>query len=255
MLTSSLGEILIGAIGEWVAGVVEAAGADGVTIGLSGGVDSAVCAGICARALGPRRVEVIAMPCDSDPADRRDAVEIAGSLSLDLLTVELDDALRAVLSALGYDRPDQSRLRVGNLKARLRMMVLYDRAHASGRLVAGTGNYSEYLVGYSTKWGDAACDLLPLGKLYKDEIVDLIGPLGLPAWLGEKPPTAGLWPGQTDEAELGVTYAQIRSYGESGLRGLDAVAEERIMKLVESSEHKRSTTPVFDAREWLALNA
>ncbi|MBN1435229.1 NAD(+) synthase [Candidatus Fermentibacterales bacterium] len=237
------------AISGWVGEQLIQAGAGGVVLGLSGGIDSAVCAALCCRAVGPSAVLALALPCDSEPSDLRDAARVASDLGLDLRTIVLDRALESLLTCCGLDRGD--RLTVANIKARLRMTVIY--AHSRGRLVVGTGNYAEYLMGYFTKWGDGACDIMPLGRLFKDEVRRLAEVLGLPGFLLGKEPSAGLWPGQTDEGDMGVTYDQIRRWAEGGDPGPEAA---RIMSSLSSAAgHKRGPVPVFEAREWMVENA
>nr|MCU0256832.1 NAD(+) synthase [Vicinamibacterales bacterium] len=140
-----------------------------------------------------------------------------------------------------------ARLAQANLKPRLRMTTLYYVANRLNYLVAGTGNRTEIAIGYYTKYGDGGVDLLPLGALVKSEVRALARELGVPAPIIEKPPSAGLWIGQTDEGEMGFTYAELEDYL---LRGPDAVAPATVMKierLVRASEHKRHLPPVFEA--------
>ncbi len=148
----------------------------------------------------------------------------------------------------GFD--DTSVLNIANIKSRLRMTMLY--AHSSGRLVLGTSNYSEILVGYWTKWGDGAADLLPIARLFKDEVRKIAAALDLPRRVIDRVPSAGLWPGQSDEEEMGVCYRDIRSYFDDG--DISRSAEARIQKMVESTEHKRNPIVYFNARKWMEDN-
>jgi len=241
---------LADAMSDWIAATVADAGADGVVLGLSGGVDSGLGAALSARALGPHRVLALSMPCGSESADSRDAERLAEHLGLEPKAVPLDRVLDTFLRA--GDPGDRSRLNVANIKARLRMVMLY--AHSPGRLVQGTSNLSEISVGYWTKWGDGAADFQPQAGLYKDEVRKVAEAVGLPDWLLEKPPSAGLWPGQTDEGEMGVTYDQIRMYLDPDWRpgeSVDPEAARRIEKMIADSEHKRRPAPAFDARGWM----
>jgi NAD+ synthase len=228
---------------------VESAGAKGVVLGLSGGVDSAVAAALAARGLGRESVLALYLPCYSLEADRRDASIVAENLGVGLNEVSLDAAYDEVVRACGI--AGAPRLTLANIKPRLRMTALY--AFSAGRLVLGTGNYSEYLVGYSTKWGDAAADFLPLARLYKDEVRLLGHALGLPRGIVERIPSAGLWEGQSDEGEMGVSYSSIRACFEG--KPVDAAESARILAMNRSSEHKRAPIPYFDARDWIATNA
>ena len=226
--------------------------ADGVVIGLSGGVDSAVCAAIAARALGPERVLALMLPhATSHPEDAAHARLVADALRVPHETVDVTPIVDAAARACGAHA-----LRDGpafnNLKSRSRMMVLYAHANATNRLVVGTGNKSELLTGYFTKYGDGGADVYPIGDLYKTQVFALARHLGLPSAVVEKPPTAGLFPGQTDEAELGITYALLdRVLGgfEAGhppevvARALGVGVEDvrRVEARVLASEHKRTS--------------
>jgi NAD+ synthase len=185
---------------------VEQAGAGGVVVGLSGGLDSAVTATLCARSLGPERIRGVLLPSPrSTDVDLEDAREVAGALGIETERVPLGAFLRV------YEEvsPDAPRLREGNFTARLRMALLYDRSARDGTLVAGTGNKTEILLGYTTLWGDNAAAFTPLGDLYKTQVRILAEHLGVPEAVRRKPPSAGLWGGQTDEEELGATYAEL----------------------------------------------
>lgn len=173
-----------------------------VVLGLSGGVDSALVAALAARALGPARVRPFMLPCRPAPAALDDARLVADWLKIDAQTIDLQGMVEAGHKALGNDEA----LRLGNMMARLRMITLYDRAALLGGLVAGTGNKSEWLLGYSTRHGDAACDIAPILDLYKTQVWELAAFVGVPIRVVDKAPTADLWEGQTDEGELGLTY-------------------------------------------------
>jgi NAD+ synthase len=185
---------------------VEAAGAKGAVLGLSGGLDSATVAFLAARALGPDRVLALILPeyGVTPKEDREDAREVASIL--EIKTREID--ISKILGCYSEVLPTAGAPSVvnGNLKARVRMTILYWHANLLGRLVLGTGNKTEIMLGYSTKFGDAAADVLPIAGLYKDEVREVAKSLGVPDRIVEKAPTAGLWPGQTDEKELGISY-------------------------------------------------
>lgn len=235
---------LAGRISEWIRQKVKEAGAEGVVVGISGGVDSSVVASLAKKAVGEKVLGVI-MPCHSEPLDEKYAWLVAEKLKI--------KAERVVLDSL-YDRfsellPSGKRLALANLKARLRMATLYYFANNLNYLVVGTGNKSEISVGYFTKYGDGGCDILPLGDLLKTEVRKLARVLGLPEEIINRVPSAGLWGGQTDEEEMGLRYEdldEIISAIEAGKRSLtpkEVVA--RVKRLIEASQHKRSPVAVF----------
>ncbi len=234
------------AISDWIAGTVAGAGLNRVVLGLSGGLDSCVSAALCAEALGGDNVLGIMMPCGNHPDDLRDGRRIAGFLGIHSSTVDLEAPFGELVRAAELDRSDT--LMMGNLKARLRMAVLY--AHSRGRLVAGTSNRSEYLAGYWTKWGDGVADFHPLLDLYKDQVLKLAETLNLPEWVTARVPSAGLWPGQSDEGEMGVTYRDIREYFTEGPGSVSPEAAGIIGRLHGASAHKRAPIPHFDAERW-----
>jgi len=194
------------ALVSFLAEELAVSGLDAYVLGLSGGVDSAVSAALAVRAVGPERVHALALPGPtSDPASLADARLVADSLGIALEVIELGPAIEPLIritDAAG------DRLRVGNLHARLRMTVLFDRAKAVRALVLGTSNKSETLLGYTTLFGDMAASVQPLGDLFKTQVWALAAHLGLPEQVVDKPPTADLWPGQSDESELGFGYRE-----------------------------------------------
>lgn len=243
-----LNERIAGAV-AWLQEQAAAAGSKGLVIGLSGGVDSSVVAGLCKRAFPQNSVGVI-MPSHSNPEDREDALLVARTFDLPALEIDLGEAHTGImgqveqeLTRLGH-HPDLKRLSQGNLKARLRMATLYTVANALNYLVAGTDNAPESYTGYFTKYGDGGVDLLPISSLTKSEVRAWATVLGLPEKIAGRVPTAGLWPGQTDEGEMGVTYDVIDRY----LLGQDipAEAKERIEALHRRSEHKRQLPPFLE---------
>jgi len=175
-------------------------------IGLSGGVDSAVSCILAAEALGPQNVMAIRMPYQSSSQDSLDhAQQVIDQLGVQSLTIPITE----MADPLIHQYPDMSNTRKGNIMARLRMIVLYDQSASFGGLVVGTSNKTEILLGYSTLWGDSACAINPLGDLYKTQLRQLAREIGVPETIVAKPPTADLWFGQTDEGELGFTYAEV----------------------------------------------
>ena len=175
-------------------------------IGLSGGVDSALSCYLAAEALGPQNVLAVRMPYKSSSQESLDHAQLViDALGVQSLTVEIT----AMADPLIERFPEMNSMRKGNIMARMRMIVLYDQSASFGGLVVGTGNKTEILLGYSTLYGDSACALNPLGDLYKTQVRQLSAALNIPQVIVTKPPTADLWAGQTDEGELGYTYAEV----------------------------------------------
>lgn len=223
------------------------AGAEGFVVGLSGGIDSAVVAGLCKR-VRPRHTLGIIMPCYSDPGDEKDARLVAEYFGIPFKTVCLDEVFRQFLNVLDVEDFDPAKqdLPVVNIKPRLRMTVLYFYAARRKYLVVGTSNRAEIMVGHFTKYGDGGADLLPLANLVKRDVRGLAEKLGVPRKIIERAPSAGLWYGHNDEIELGVTYDQLDHYLLTG--DADQPVRETIEKLIRNSEHKRRlplVPPVF----------
>lgn len=230
-------------VGAWLAERVKNAGAAGVVVGLSGGVDSAVVASLAARVL-PGRVWGYALPCHSLPQDRRDAMLVARHAGIPLETVDLAPALDSLLPILEAAGGPAKPLAKANLKPRLRMVALNFFAAQRNALVAGTGNASELFVGYFTKWGDGGVDLLPIGHLVKGEVRLLARALALPEEIVTRTPSAGLWEGQSDEAEMGVTYEHLDTYIRCGPEAVPAEVAERIGRMHRQTAHKRELPPM-----------
>jgi NAD+ synthase len=173
-----------------------------IVMGISGGVDSSVSAALGARAVGPENMLVLIMPYRSSLADSEsDAVEIVRLLGVEYEKIDISPMIDVY-----YGNRDVSKIRRGNKLARERMSILFDIASRDTRLVQGTSNKTEICLGYSTWYGDSACSFNPLGGLYKREIREMARHLGIPEKIIDKNPTADLWPGQTDEGELGIRY-------------------------------------------------
>ncbi len=230
-----------------------APGVGGAVVGLSGGIDSALVARLARDALGPERVTAVLLPDTARP-DALEAETSAYATGLGLaIRVHrigpIEAAYRAALPEL-TDRTD-----LGNLKARTRMSLLYAIARSSSRLVLGTGNKSELLTGYFTKWGDGGADLLPIGDLYKTGVRELAEALALPEPVRTRVPTAGLWEGQTDEGELGLPYERLdrilRGFEElrtpdevAALLGEPVATVTGIAERVRATRHKRRPPPI-----------
>jgi NAD+ synthase len=229
------------------------AGAAGFLIALSGGIDSALCGRLARDAVGPERVHGLLLPDSAYPAAlRQEVAEYARDLGISLRVVEIDGP-EAQFRSLFPEVTD--RVSWGNVKARIRMTVLYAVAREQSLLVVGTGNKSELLMGYFTKWGDGGVDLLPIGDLYKTQLRELAAHLGLPRPIQDRPPTAGLWEGQTDEAELGLPYSeldqilfgleQLRTPEEiSGATHLPLERVQMVVATIDRTRHKRRPPPI-----------
>jgi NAD+ synthase len=238
-------------LSAWIRERVERAGSGGVVFGLSGGIDSAVVCGLAARALGPERCLGVVMPIGNVAEDEELGRQSGAAFGVRVVAPDLLPAFQALEAALGAEReaagmepadPGAAVLASANLKPRLRMVALYHFADLGNRLVLGTGNKAELTVGYFTKHGDAGVDLLPLADLTKTEVRAVARVLGVPERIVDRPPSAGLWEGQTDEEELGITYRQIDAYLEEGSSG-SADADAAIRRRFLASRHKRELPP------------
>lgn len=244
-------------IAAWLRDQASAAGARGFILGMSGGIDSAVVARLCQLAM-PDHVLGVIMPCHSHADDELDAVLAAESSKLPTVRVDLSAAYDAlaldITATTSAERshgfaPDATRtkLALANIKPRLRMTTLYTIGTSLGFLVTGTGNKSEITIGYYTKYGDGGVDLLPIGALVKREVRELARELGVPARIIDKPPSAGLWAGQTDESEMGFTYEELEHFIESGPDSVSSATAARIQQLISVSHHKRALPPIAPA--------
>ncbi len=228
-------------IETWLDGQLSSAGDKGGIVGLSGGIDSAVVAAILKRIRGNRMLAVI-MPCHSQPTDQEHAEMVAARLDLPTTVVNLTAVYDAFLSSLPSSGATEDPLARANLKPRLRMNALYFLAQERNLLVCGTGNKVELTAGYFTKYGDSGVDLLPLGDLLKGEVRQLAALLKIPKPIIEKAPSAGLWQGQTDESEMGVSYDELDRYLATG-EGSEK-AGQFLEKARVRSEHKRNVPPL-----------
>jgi NAD+ synthase len=237
---------LVDKISSWIKERTDEAGSEGVVLGLSGGLDSSVAAVLCKKALGERVLGLI-LPCESNPEDEKDVLNLADKFNIKTEKIDLGNLFNSFLEIL----PEKEKLARANLKPRLRMIVLYYYANNLNYLVAGCSNKSEVSVGYFTKYGDGAADILPLGELLKSEVRELAKTLDIPKEIIEKTPSAGLWEGQTDEDELGISYEEL----DKAIRAIEERREEKfsdpqtiekVKRMISKSEHKRKNIPVYE---------
>lgn len=252
---SAKAERIAAQITDWIRERVAEAGAEGTVVALSGGIDAAVTVALCKRAFPDNTVGVI-MPCHSDPADEADARLHAEQDDISVVTVDLTPVYDTLLHSIGAAGPvtgeapgDDARrcLALANIKPRLRMTTLYYVANLYNYLVVGTENRSELTIGYFTKHGDGGVDILPIANLVKSQVYELAAYLGVPENIVQRTPGAGLWPGQTDEGELGFGYDVLDEYILTGTAPAEVKA--RIDRLHRTSEHKRRRPPIAPV-EW-----
>ncbi|MFY9750790.1 MAG: NAD+ synthase [Methanoregula sp.] len=219
-------------------------GCSGIVIGVSGGVDSALAAAFCCRAIGSDKVHGLSLPTSvSNPQDVRDAQELCAMLGMEHRVISIDPMLAAFATLPGFV---ESLYLLGNLMARIRMTVLYYHANRDHRLVCGTSNRSECMLGYCTKYGDNAADFQPIIHLYKTEVYEMAKEMKIPTPIIEKTPSAGLWAGQSDEGEIGLSYAEI----DTALKNLEgngwkagSPVEEKVLARAQKNAHKRLPAP------------
>ncbi len=233
----------------FIRSTIQKIGCKGVVVGLSGGVDSATVTKLCVDALGPEKVLNVFMPSRVTPAeDYKTTSELSSMWGTEYRVVDVQPAVDALAAVLLSGR--ETPLERGNISARCRMIVLYNLAKKRDYIVMGTSNQSELMMGYFTKFGDGACDVTPLANMYKTEVRQIARIIGVPEPIIAKPPSAGLWEGQTDESEMGITYENLDGilYDMEQDRtdpqiaadtGLPLSEIERIRKQVVSMEHKR----------------
>lgn len=214
---------------------------DGYVLGISGGVDSSLVAALTASAVGKEKLHCILIPIESLQKDVDDGVKLCKSLSLNYKIINADEIYRQYISAFIDNKVELDKMSKANLKTRIRMSILYAYAQKHNCLVVGTDNADERYVGYFTKYGDGGVDLLPIVYLVKREVVEAAKIYRVPTFLAERIPSAGLFEGQTDEAEMGIKYKDIDDY----LLGkpIDEEAKRKIERMHKISEHKRKDLP------------
>lgn len=243
-------EVDVNHIKNFIKDSVDRIGCSGLVIGLSGGIDSAVVTKLAADTIDPSGILNVFMPSRATPAsDYKTTRELSQMWGTEYKIIDIQPAVDTLTSVLLSDV--EAPLERGNIAARCRMIVLYNLAKKRNYVVAGTSNKSEMMTGYFTKFGDGACDMTPLANLYKTEVKQIASLIGVPQEIIDKPPSAGLWEGQTDESEIGMSYDELDVI----LRGLEKDLDDetiseyaklnvenvvKIRKLVASMEHKRN---------------
>jgi NAD+ synthase len=246
---------------EFIKGIVRDAGAHGVVVGLSGGVDSSLTAALCTKALGNENILGIIMPLSFTPSeDMDDAIRLAEDLGIRTEVVDIDGICRAFFKALEVDLADpRKKMPVSNVRARVRMVALYYYSNAYGYLVAGTGDRSESLIGYFTKYGDGGVDFLPICHLYKTQVRELARHVGIPEKVAFKPSSPQLYPGHKAIDEIPIGY-EVLDLVLAGLFDMGMTPDEvsgdlrvpvglveEVVRCYEESKHKRSLPPMIDA--------
>ena len=239
------------AISDAIVQVVELSNSTGALVALSGGIDSALVATLASRVVDVRAL-LLPDKASTMPQDMKDAEALAKDLGIDYELIEIGDVVQAIYGKRPAVGPEECRLAFANVKPRVRMIMNYFAANLDGRIVLGTGNKTELLMGYFTKYGDGGVDVLPIGDLYKTRVRQMARHVGIPDPIINKPPSAGLWAGQTDEAEMGATYEEIDSvlYAVFDLslslpevEKATGVGDDKIrmvMERVKLTEHKRN---------------
>lgn len=251
-------------ITSWLREQLEITGASRFVLGLSGGIDSAVVAGLCTRAVGADKVLAVMMPSASNPDDMKSAQMVADTFGFKTTTVDLTDIAEMVFEAmpdattlyseiLGENEEDdvdnRAALARANVRPRLRMITNYYLANLSRGVVVGTGNKSELMIGYFTKYGDGGVDLFALTDLYKYEVRAVAKAIGVPEHIITRPPSAGLWEGQTDEDEIGITYEALdmtlQAIEAGDTEEVDPETLAKVQRMIAASGHKRVSVPAF----------
>ncbi|MFH1594665.1 MAG: NAD+ synthase [Candidatus Omnitrophota bacterium] len=232
-------------IADWIKKQVRDAGKKGIIVGLSGGIDSSVVAALSKRAVGDN-VRGLILPCKSNSEDVELAYKVSKRFNIKTEEVVLDKLFDQMVNVY----PAARDLAKSNLKPRLRMTTLYYFANALDYLVAGTGNRTELVIGYFTKYGDGGVDILPIGGLLKSGVRKLAKKLDVPGEIIARPPSAGLWHGQTDEGEIGITYDEldrtINAINNGKTSDIDKEILAKVNGMIKNSEHKRCAVPIFE---------
>ena len=257
-------DLLANQVSEWLKARLEESGARTFVLGLSGGIDSAVVCGLAALGVGVDRVLGVIMPSASNPDDAVQAAKVASAFNIKTLTVDLTSMAQSFHASMPTDAAFQAlrlapsnvvagdtglQLATANVRPRLRMTTLYYVANLVKGVVLGTGNKSEAMIGYFTKYGDGGVDLFPIIDLYKFEVRAVAAHIGVPQSVIDRPPSAGLWQGQTDEDEIGLTYDQLdealMAIERGDTAGIAPDVLDRVKTMNAVSNHKRQPVPTF----------
>jgi NAD+ synthase len=247
-------KIIISEIKDWIKEYISSAKFNGIVVGISGGIDSAVTTTLCVKALGKENVIGLGLPCLSNPQDLKDAEKLAKTLGIKFIIFELTDIYNKFVNkaALLFE---SNNLATANLKPRLRMMTIYFIGQSLGNfIVAGTSNRTEIAIGYFTKYGDGGVDIEPIGGLYKREVREIAKILKISEEIINKPPSAGLWEGQTDEDEIGLTYEVLdeivfRIDNNLDLNDLNKKNVNKVKEMMKAAHHKLIMPPTFEIKD------
>lgn len=245
---------------DWIEGYFLYYGIKKAVIGLSGGIDSSIIACLTVKAVEAENVIGVKLPCESRADMGDDADILANNLGIELRTIDLNNTFQAlsaeipVMAVGDIDNTDANIITQANIKARLRMTALYGIANQVGGIVVGTTNLSEMIIGYFTKWGDGGVDIEPIAEYYKTEVYEMAKTMKdkIPENIISKEPSADLWEGQTDEKEIGMTYAELDDILKhlvkitpGYLRKRDPEKVQRVTKLVRGANHKKRPAPAY----------
>ena len=238
-------------IQSWIKEFVKTVQVEGVIVGLSGGIDSAVTSTLCVNAIGKENVIGLGLPCISIPQDLDDAKMLADHLGIEFIVLDLSSVYEEFIIVTS-GKIESNKIAKANAKARLRMVTWYFAAQSRGSyLIGGTGNRTELAIGYFTKYGDGGVDFEPIGGLYKCEVREIARKLNIPETIINKPPSAGLWKDQTDEGEIGMTYDVIdeilyRIDYNLDLSDLNQNDVNKVKKMMKTSQHKLNIPPAYE---------
>jgi NAD+ synthase len=237
-------------IQEWIKDYITSAEVNGVVVGISGGIDSAVTTTMCVNSLGNENVVGLGLPVSSLPQDLNDAKKLADLLKIKFIKIDLTSVYNEIIK-VSNTLFESNQIAKANLKPRLRMMATYFVGQSLGKyLVVGTSNRTELAIGYFTKYGDGGVDFEPIGGLYKCEVREIAKILNIPEEIIKKPPSAGLWEGQTDEGEIGLTYDILdeiifRIDNNLDLTDLNVEDVRKVKNMMKSAHHKITMPPYF----------